>query len=660
MKNFLFLIFCFIILGNEISFSQKKIEYKEKNKTKGSENNIFNLNSRDSLNSSNEIKVTLNGKTKYTDYRIISYKKDTIYIDTTLNIKKEYKFNFLRKDNFELLAFHNQGQTFTNLGYNFSILSSLPDIGFKAKQFGYIGVKDIKYYEVPTPTTEILYRTGLQQGQVLESLFTLNFSKRLNISIAYKGLRSLGQYRRSLVSLGNFRTTFHYITKKGQYSAKGHYATYDHLGQESGGLTPTAITSFTTNVSDFKERGRLDVNLEDVETVFKGKRVYFEHDYKLFSKKDTVNNKDFSNLKIGHIFTSESKTFIFNQTKINNFFADASTSTNVNERVDSRIINHQVFLEFNSKYILGTFKTRANYTTYSYGYDTVFNIALNNINKIKLKGKAGSFGADWYAKIKDFQFNASATITPGQTRLSGSDFRGEMHYKKDSIFTIKARLIINSKLPNFNFLLFQSTYNNYNWQHNFSNVNTRNLGGSIESKWLNASLDITNIGNYTYFDENSKPKQAEVNITYLKVKISNEFIFGKFALNNTLMYQNVSSGSSIFRVPNFVSRNTIYYTDYWFKGKPLQVQIGATLKYFTKYKANAYNPLLAEFTLQNTTKIGYPTIDLFFNVQVRRTRIYFKADNLSSLFFKKNYFSAPSYPYRDYVIRFGLVWNWFI
>ena len=43
----------------------------------------------------------------------------------------------------------------------------------------------------------------------------------------------------------------------------------------------------------------------------------------------------------------------------------------------------------------------------------------------------------------------------------------------------------------------------------------------------------------------------------------------------------------------------------------MQVQIGATFNYFTSYKANAYNPLLSEFTLQNTEEIGFPSVDLF-------------------------------------------------
>ena len=35
-------------------------------------------------------------------YRIISAQRDTTHVDTTLSIKKEYKYNYLRRDDFEL------------------------------------------------------------------------------------------------------------------------------------------------------------------------------------------------------------------------------------------------------------------------------------------------------------------------------------------------------------------------------------------------------------------------------------------------------------------------------------------------------------------------------------------------------------------------------
>ncbi|WP_431166541.1 putative porin [Tenacibaculum halocynthiae] len=651
MKKSFLVLFC--VISVQLVFSQVR-------ELDGGFGGLGGVNqNRDSL-PGGEIDVELSGRTKYTDYKIISHKRDTTIIDTTLTIQKNYKFNFLRKDNFELLAFHNQGQTFNNLGYDFNTISQFPDIGFRAKQFNYINIEDVKYYHVPTPTTEILYRGGLEQGQVLETLFTANFSKRLNVALTYKGIRSLGAYRRSLASTGNFRVSFHYETPKGQYAIRGHAVNQDFTNQENGGLTAESLLNFLTDNPNFSgSRGRLDVELNDTESVLEGKRLFFEHTFKLLSSKDSLNNRDFSNLKVGHQFTRDSKYFEFKQVTPSKIFDTIRAVGVLNNQTDYLLYNNELFLDFNSKYVLGRFRVKTSYTNYDYGYKYLQNNLVGIANN-KLKGSAISFGADWNGKINNFYVNATGSLTPGSGRLAGNNLYAEAYYKKDSLFTVKAKLRINNKLPNFNFLLHQSIYNKFNWENNFASTGTRILGGEIESKWGNASVDLTNIDNYTYFDENGLPKQHSGTVNYLKLKVSKEFSLGKFSLDNTLMYQKVASGGEVLRVPELVSRNTLYFSDNWFKGNPLFVQIGATFKYFSKYKANAYNPLLGEFTLQNTTDIGYPTIDLFFNGRVRRTRIYFKAENISSFFLEKNYLSAPSNPYRDFTIRFGVVWNWFI
>ena len=638
-------------------YGQKGKPLNKQRKMKDMTNFTFN----DSIvqDNSGTKKINLSAKTKYTDYKIFSFLKDTSYVDTTLNINKHYKFNFLRKDNFGLLPFHNIGQTFNRLTYDFYKINTIPGIGFTAKQFSFNTITDINYYEVPTPTSEIMFLTTLEQGRFLDSFFTLNFSRRFNVSIAYTGLRSLGKYRSALVSQGNFRTTFHYETKNNQYKIRGHIATQDVLNEESGGLTPESIVAFTTNDPNFSDRARLDVNLENTENFLEGSRVYIEQDYQLLSSKDSANQKDFTNLKIGHVLESNKKGYEFRQNSPSNFIGATNYSGNIRDDVKNTFFKNQFFLEFNSKYVLGTFKAKTSILNYSHGYDKIIN-QTSNINTRKLRGSAISFGADWKAKVSKFQLDASGEITPGSARLSGTNLRGNLSFKKDSLFYIKAGVLLNSKSPNFNYLLHQSTYDAYNWENDYENIRTQNLGFQFDSRWLNAAVNLTNIENYTYFDENNKPQQYSENVTYLKVKASREFTYKKFALDNTIMYQNVSGGSAVFRVPELITRNTLYYSDYWFKGKPMQVQIGATFNYFTAYKANAYNPLLAEFTLQNSEEIGFPTVDLFFNAQIRRTRIFFRVDNALSDFGKRNYFSAPNYPYRDFTIRFGLVWNWFI
>lgn len=229
-------------------------------------------------------KVKLNGKTHYTDYKIISVKNDTTIIDTTLTIKKDYLLNFLRKDNFELMPFHNQGQTFSKLAYQFKNLSLTPFLGANAKHFNYYTINDIYYYHVPTPVSEAMYFAGLEQGQVLDFLVAINTSPQFNFSLAYKGLRSLGKYRNSLSSHGNFRFSSIYTSKKRHYKAKFHYYLYDLMNEENGGITEESKTFFEQNIDNYKNRGNLDVNFIDANSMLKGNRVFLDHSYSFFKE----------------------------------------------------------------------------------------------------------------------------------------------------------------------------------------------------------------------------------------------------------------------------------------------------------------------------------------------------------------------------------------
>jgi hypothetical protein len=196
----------------------------------------------------------------------------------------------------------------------------------------------------------------------------------------------------------------------------------------------------------------------------------------------------------------------------------------------------------------------------------------------------------------------------------------------------------------------------------------------VKSEALGA-LDIkySTLGKYTYLrstatgeqaDDNLanayvKPFQEQNSVNHLKIKYSKEFRLGKWALNNTLMYQNVSQSSSVLNVPDLVTRNTLYFSSDIFR-KAMYIQTGITFKYFTSYYMDAYNPLLAEFYVQNREKLGgYPMLDFFINAKVRQTRIFLKAEHFNSSFSGNSFYSAPNYPYRDFVIRFGLVWNLF-
>ena len=81
-------------------YGQKNMRINKQKKMK--EMNNFILNDSIVQDNSGTKKINLSAATKYTDYKIFSFLKDTSYVDTTLNIKKHYKFNFLINLNFQV------------------------------------------------------------------------------------------------------------------------------------------------------------------------------------------------------------------------------------------------------------------------------------------------------------------------------------------------------------------------------------------------------------------------------------------------------------------------------------------------------------------------------------------------------------------------------
>ena len=377
------------------------------------------------------------------------------------------------------------------------------------------------------------------------------------------------------------------------------------------------------------------------------------------SKLDSIKTiRDNLVIKLGHTFMYETKHYRFKKGAPGTVFGD-SYETSIKDHTSYQNMENQLYFELYTPYT-GTLRAKANYYKYNYHYNSILFLDTITISD-RLKGDVLAAGADWKATIGNLSINADATsIISGD--LTGNSIKASVNYKKDSIFSIKGYAEVTSKSPSLNKILYQSAFKDYNWKNNFDNEELKNAGFEFKlNKWgsINASYNL--IDNYTYFDTISRPTQAKETLNYIKVKANQYFTFRNFTLDNTVMYQNVLEGESFFHVPQIVTQNTLYYANYVFKGKPLYLQTGITFKYFTAFKSNAYNPLLSEFVLQNETEIGnYPILDFFFNMQVRRTRIFLKVENFGASFTGRNYYSAPNYPYRDLSVRFGLVWNFFI
>ena len=604
-------------------------------------------------------------------YQIISFERDTTYLDTTLSIQKEYRYNYLRKDNFELMPFSNVGQPYNRLGYAPQRIQYFPRIGASARHFNYMEIEDIPYYNVVTPMTDLMFKTTFEQGQMLDAILAFNTSRNTNFSVAYKGFRSLGKYQFSQGESGNFRASFNTQTKKGRYWIRAHYAAQEIQGEENGGLL-NKEEQFESGNPDFVDRSRIDVQFTNANNTLVGKRVYLDHAYRLFSSgRDSLNTRTTS-LWLGHTLAYETKYFQFIQSAQDDYFGDVILAP-VDDKSSLKTMSNELSLTFENK-TLGRLKGFARYYDYNYFFDSRLSTPSGVIDNA-LKGEEIILGATYSKTIGDFTLQGKGMYTvSGQ--LTDNFLDAVASYRIGEDWRVRAGIHNSSRLPDFNFLLYQSEYLNYNWQNtvDFENQSLSTLRFGLDAgKWGTVDVSYSLIDNYTYLQSTASAEQIEMDqenafirpvqetnsINYLKVKVQNDIRWRKWTLTNTVLVQNVSQDAEILNLPSVVTRNSLYFSSDVFK-RAMFIQTGVSLKYFSSYYMDAYNPLLAEFYVQRNEELGgFPMLDIFINAKIRQTRIYLKAEHFNSSFSDNNFYAAPNYPYRDFVIRFGLVWNFF-
>src|SRR5690554_4886450 len=385
MRKVLLLLICMVPV---LVFSQT--ELGRGNINRGADANRLN----DSLNKSQFGEAStsnLTPKAPVDWYKIISIHRDTIAVDTTLTIRKEYRSNYLRKDLFGLLALPNEGQPYNTLDFGLTDFNPYPQMGFKGKHFAYMEVEDINYYHVPTPMTDLHYKSVMEQGQMLDAFITVNTSEKLNFSLAYKGIRSVGKYINSLSSNGIFRFTTSYKSEENRYVGNYHITSQDFENQENGGITN--IEDFESGDELFTERARLDVFYRDANSFLKGQRAFVDHTFRLNKEKGQ------NNLSFSHRFNYEDKEFRFSQKTPNERLGSAYVSGEITDRTDyNRIYNRLGGIYQNET--LGDFMFFVDDFRYNYYYNRATLSQNNIVIPNNLSGSVNTFGGQ-YTYYKD-------------------------------------------------------------------------------------------------------------------------------------------------------------------------------------------------------------------------------------------------------------------
>ncbi len=655
MKNYflLFILLIFIVK----SYSQKKpplIDLNDDISLSGLSDSI-----RTNYGNQRSTRLIKNLNAKIEDYLIINHYGDTIIVDTSLTINKFHKINYLRKDNFDLIPFSNTGHTYNSLSYSSEKSKIFPSFGSRAKHFSYMEIEDVNYYDVPTPFTELMFRSVFEQGQLLDALYSVNTSRKFNFTISRKGLRSLGNYQHFLSSSSNFRFSTNYNSEDKRYMLRTHYVSQKLFAEQNGGIRDQDIIDFENGNDQFLDRSVFDPYFENADNELVGRRYYVDHNYKLSKKTDSI----ISNmLSIGNTISYEKRFYKFNQSSANEYFGESYNFSGIDDKSRLRSFLFKISADYKTKN-LGDFNLGLEYNNHKYSFGNIDSLNISGIpDGIKYSGMTlyGSYSK----RINKFNINANFSSSISED-ISGNSLDGNLSYKLNDDIDIMGNVSISSRQPNYNFSLFKSNYISYNWENNFQNIENREFNLKFKSnKYFNLSLDYIDINNFTYFTKDNlnaiKPFQYSDNINLIKIRVSRAFSIKKFFYDSQIQYQKISNASGVLNVPEIIARNSIYYSSHLLD-KALFLQTGFSISYFSKFYMNSYDPLLSEFYVQNSKKIGgFPLVDFFVNAKIQQTRLYFKLEHFNSSFTGYNFYSAPNYPYRDFSFRFGLVWNFFL
>jgi hypothetical protein len=173
-----------------------------------------------------------------------------------------------------------------------------------------------------------------------------------------------------------------------------------------------------------------------------------------------------------------------------------------------------------------------------------------------------------------------------------------------------------------------------------------------------ASLTLGMLTNYLYWNADALPAQHAQAIYLATGVLNKNFTAGGFNSVNNILIQ-YTTAENVLRLPLAALKTSNFWENGWFKNV-LITQLGFDLMITTPYLGNAYMPATGVFYLQDEQTIGgYPFLDVFLAVRLKRARMFFSYNNVLSGIPSNNYFTVANYPVKPRFLRLGIGWTFY-
>lgn len=522
------------------------------------------------------------------------------------------------------------------------------------------------FYNSDKAYSRVNYIGGAEKENVSDVVLARNFGPYFNVGFQFSRINSEGFYVRQLNSYSNIAVFSKLYSKDQKYLLLVNGAFNGNTNQESGGLSADSL--FESNTTN--NRKLLPVNLQSAETRFRKRHAFVYQSYDISGDnrdtiiKDSIVNinrmKEGRVLRLAHTFEYNMYAFAYDDTDplsgyYDNVYLDSSiTADSTRYRIMSNTFS---LIYFGKDTINKTQKKNSLALDFKWDEAKISQVLGDTLDTLSIQDGYTNLTAklSWTYRGRVIDF----TKVSGTYGVSGYN-QGDMGVnalvgKQLGQFSLALKANYLSQTPAYMYTNFSS--NHFRWANSFNRSTSQNFGLDInwQKAGLQLSADYTNISKLVYLDTAAMPMQATSGVNVLAASLGHYIELGVFSFQTRGIFQNVS-GADLLRLPAVLVHETIAYEDKWFK-KKLHIRMGFDIFYNTSFYANAYNPSLMQFHLQDEKKIGnYPYIDFFFTFRIKKFRAFLKMEHINSGFMGYTYYYTPSYPAKDRAFKFGISW----
>lgn len=542
---------------------------------------------------------------------------------------------------------------------------------------------NIRFYQTMTPYTVLSYNNSLKKDYLVRVAHTQNIIPGWNVSFDYRLICPEGNLSGSGAKNHYLDATTNYFSRDSRLQVRAGFIWQSMTTDENGGLSNDSLftSSSSSNLNGLpvklynsaSKNLHHDAFLHTTYNLVRQVERYRERD-SLVIRHDTVSadsvrlimdtlvvtdtlqvgkhhvvnagvlgvELDYSRWKRAAYLTNYSDSILWNNTSATLFWTNDAYP-------DYRWRNPL-------KITLGATARRLNAIvpkdTASAPDTLLTSVAINPFAKIALRLWAVTLRGEAELDNTLLGLNSSITEPDLHSRASLS-----IPFDSTGNNTMELSAALQSKMPEMR-MLHASSYSIKAIQAQCFEALIQHQSDSGFFRHINLSARASHMSHNLWYDSTLSVVEGNNDLWLYQAALTMQMQWRWFHIDMQQILQH-SADKVQMDVPLLASKNSVY-ADFSLFRNALRLQIGADIRYFSSFAADAYDPATGLFYMQNNKVGDYIWADAFINLQIKRASIYLKGGHINALWESHpQYFLLPHYPGNRFGLFWGMTWNFF-